>query len=290
MKLSILYRGPLGSCNYRCAYCPFAKRASSEDELRADQAALERFVRWAKGAREHQLSILFTPWGEALVRRWYREALVELSHAAHIERVAIQTNLSAHPRWAEKADRRTLALWTTFHPTQVPYDVFLERCKAMDAIGLRYSVGVVAAPEHYRAAARLRADLSDDVYLWLNAYEKGALYDYTADEARALRAIDPLFELSRRAHDSAGKRCFAGELSLSVDGEGVVRRCHFVDPPLGNLYQEPIESMLRPRTCPNAKCDCHIGYVHLEELRLYELFGEGLMERIPKDRVWRDRR
>ncbi|MEN8446791.1 MAG: radical SAM protein, partial [Cyanobacteria bacterium J06555_13] len=26
MNLSILYRGPLLSCNYGCEYCPFAKR------------------------------------------------------------------------------------------------------------------------------------------------------------------------------------------------------------------------------------------------------------------------
>ena len=29
MNLSILYRGPLSSCNYACGYCPFAKRRAS---------------------------------------------------------------------------------------------------------------------------------------------------------------------------------------------------------------------------------------------------------------------
>ncbi len=33
--------------------------------------------------------------------------------------------------------------------------------------------------------------------------------------------------------------------------------------------------------CPNQVCDCHIGYVHMRELPLYELFGDGVLERIP---------
>ena len=35
MRLSILYRGPLSSCNYDCAYCPFAKRRETPAQLAA---------------------------------------------------------------------------------------------------------------------------------------------------------------------------------------------------------------------------------------------------------------
>ena len=31
MNLSILYRGPLSSCNYGCEYCPFAKHRETRD-------------------------------------------------------------------------------------------------------------------------------------------------------------------------------------------------------------------------------------------------------------------
>ena len=37
MNLSILYRGPLASCNYDCPYCPFAKRRDDPAALRADR-------------------------------------------------------------------------------------------------------------------------------------------------------------------------------------------------------------------------------------------------------------
>src|SRR5262249_28032929 len=92
MNLSILYRGTPASCNYDCPYCPFAKRRDDPAALRSDRAALERFVQWAAANPDgHRLSILFTPWGEGLTRRWYRDALVRLSHLSHVDRVAIQT-------------------------------------------------------------------------------------------------------------------------------------------------------------------------------------------------------
>ena len=69
--LTILYRGPLSSCNYDCHYCPFAKRHETAAELAEDRRALERFLEWAKGYSQAMLSIFFTPWGEALTRRWY---------------------------------------------------------------------------------------------------------------------------------------------------------------------------------------------------------------------------
>jgi len=62
-----------------------------------------------------------------------------------------------------------------------------------------------------------------------------------------------------------------------------MRRCHFVKDIIGNIYDAGFESALQPRLCPMETCGCHIGYVHLEELRLEQLFGENLLERIPSD-------
>ena len=84
MKLSVLYRGPLTSCNYGCTYCPFAKRTESAARLAHDQAALRRFVDWLCQQTEHRWRILVTPWGEALVRAWYRDTLTQLTHVEHL--------------------------------------------------------------------------------------------------------------------------------------------------------------------------------------------------------------
>ncbi|MEU6944985.1 STM4011 family radical SAM protein [Streptomyces sp. NPDC046316] len=284
MDLTILYRGPLSSCDYDCPYCPFAKRRDSRDQLRADRAALERFSSWAAAQTGDRLRILFTPWGEGLVRSWYRRTLVELSRLPHIERVAIQTNLSCRTEWLAEADPGTLALWCTYHPGQTPYERFLAKCRELTTRGTRFSVGIVGLPEHREDARRLRVDLPPEVYLWVNAAEG---HTYTDDEAEGWTALDPLFPYSRRPHPSAGLPCRTGESVISVDGDGTVRRCHFVKAELGNLYDGSYRAALRPRACPLSVCDCHIGYVHLETLPLYDVFAGGVLERIPAPVVLR---
>ena len=85
VALTILYRGPLASCNYDCAYCPFAKRHDPPALLRADRAALERFTAWVADQTGTRISVLFTPWGEGLTRSWYRTALTVLSRLSHVD-------------------------------------------------------------------------------------------------------------------------------------------------------------------------------------------------------------
>ncbi|BFO17783.1 hypothetical protein SHKM778_41710 [Streptomyces sp. KM77-8] len=65
MDLTLLYRGPLASCDYDCPYCPFAKRRDSREQLRADRACLERFADWAEAQTADRLSLLFTPGARA---------------------------------------------------------------------------------------------------------------------------------------------------------------------------------------------------------------------------------
>ncbi|MEO3974699.1 STM4011 family radical SAM protein [Streptomyces sp. CAU 1734] len=278
MELTLLYRGPLASCDHDCPYCPFAKRRDPPAVLRADRAALERFTGWVAERPGDRLSVLFTPWGEGLVRSWYRRAMVELSRLPQVRRVAIQTNLSCRTEWLAEADPETLALWCTYHPGETPYERFLGSCRELAARGIRFSVGVVGLPGHLEPARRLRADLPEEVYLWVNAAEGTG---YTDAEAAEWTALDPLFPYSRDPHRSAGLPCRTGQSVLSVDGDGTVRRCHFVREELGNLYDGSYRRALRPRACPLAVCDCHIGYVHLESLPLYDVFAGGVLERIP---------
>ncbi len=282
LPLHVLYRGPLGSCNYGCAYCPFAKHASDAAERERDRAALARFVDWVGGrGASARISILFTPWGEALVRRWYQQALVELSHLPAVRKVAIQTNLSCRVGWLARADRRHTGLWCTFHPTEAPLERFLERCCQLDDLGVRYSAGIVGLRENLEQAWALRRELPASVYVWVNAYKSAGPDYYTAREIESFTEIDPLFPINNRHHPSLGRSCRAGSSSISVDGDGNVRRCHFIGRVLGNLYRQDLEEILTERPCPNATCDCHIGYVNLDHLNLGALFGDGLPERIP---------
>ena len=286
-NLTLLYRGPLASCDYTCPYCPFATRHDPPARLRADRAALDRFVSWAglewDERRDGRISVLFTPWGEALTRSWYRQALVRLSRMSHVDRVVIQTNLSARLDWISGADPARLALWCTYHPGQVERHRFLRQCATVRAHGVRYSVGVVGVAGHLDEARAVRAALGDDVYLWANAVSG---YPYTPAEEAAWTALDPLFGYSLRPHPSRGAACRAGESVLSASGDGTVRRCHFVPDPIGNLYDGSWRAARYPRPCPNRVCDCHIGYVHLRTLPLYDVFAGGVLERIPA--AWPD--
>ncbi len=278
--LRILYRGPLLSCNYGCAYCPFAKRKNTRAELAEDRAALHRFVDWAEGMRHRTLGVLMTPWGEGLIRRWYQEALVRLSHMPHVRRAAIQTNLSGPTAWAEAADKDALALWATYHPEWTTRQKFLNKVKALDSMGVRLSVGVVGFERHLPEIEALRAALPPHIYLWINAV-KDELPDLSAEARAAFEVIDPLYPVNTHRYPSLGRPCRAGDSVISVRGDGDAWRCHFIPTPIGNIYQPDFESRLKPSPCSVEVCHCHIGYVHMPERKLYEVFGDGVLERIP---------
>jgi hypothetical protein len=287
LDLTILYRGPLSSCNYDCHYCPFAKKHETATELRIDRQALLRLTEWIKAHHHIRLSLLFTPWGEGLTRRWYRDAITTLSHLPHVAKVSIQTNLSCRTDWLQHCDVKRVGLWCTWHPEQVERQEFLAKCRQLDKLDVRYSVGVVGLNEYFPQVTCLRSELSPDVYLWVNALKDRGEYYSRRDVAR-WRGIDPLFEINNRRHPSLGRSCHTGKSVISVDGDGTMRRCHFIKAPIGNLYRPDFESALQERACTNATCGCHIGYVHLDQLGLYATFGEGVLERIPAQPIWQE--
>ncbi len=285
LDISILYRGDLSSCNYSCSYCPFAKKRETKEELESDRRGLERFNRWLATRTRDRIRVFFTPWGEALVRPWYRRIMIALSRMAHVEKVAVQTNLSCPLDWIADGIVSKFGFWCTYHPSQTTQKRFLAKCRQLDSLGVRYSVGAVGRRDDFDRIAQLRTLLPDRVYLWINAYESGShstsLDCYDRGLIEGFTQIDPLFPLSLVDHASRGRACRTGESVISLDGVGNVRRCHFVSERLGNIYASPLESMLKPRPCPAATCNCHIGYAHLEHLKLDELFGDGILERVP---------
>jgi MoaA/NifB/PqqE/SkfB family radical SAM enzyme len=280
MKLSLLYRGPLSSCNYACSYCPFAKRNETSAELRIDREALDRFLQWGESHSEYDLGILFTPWGEALVRKWYQDALIRLTNLPHVWKAAIQTNLSCKLDWIERCNKAKLGLWCTYHPSEVKRDFFVSKCKELLAREVPFSVGVVGLNEHREEIEALRHEIPEEVYLWINAYKRDKDY-YSEETLHQFEQIDPLFPINNQYHPSKGETCRAGSSVISVDGDGNIRRCHFIKEVIGNLYDPNFEQSLDERSCTNDTCGCHIGYVHLERLKLYETFGNGVLERIP---------
>lgn len=282
-ELTLLYRGPLSSCNYACAYCPFAKRRENRRQLEHDRTCLERFLEWARAQHDWRLRVFITPWGEALVRRYYREAIVQLCGLPQVEKVVVQTNLSAPLAFASQC-RGKLALWATFHPDWTDPKRFLAQCKRLDQAQVAYSVGVVGFARFREAILELRQRLAPSVYLWINAV-KAELEGLAEEDRRFFSHIDPLYELNTQAYASRGRACAGGSRVVSVDGEGTLRTCHFQPQPLGNLYDPQWWTALKPRLCQTDSCRCHIGYVHLEYLQMNQVFGSGILERIPSGRA-----
>lgn len=279
MNLSILYRGPLSGCNYSCNYCPFAKTKNSKEELADDTEKLNRFVDWVEAHTEIKFSILFTPWGEALIRKSYQQAMHRLSHLSNVQKVAIQTNLSCKLNWMDAVNKETFALWTTYHPGETSQEIFLEKCRKLDELNISYSVGVVGFKEVLPEIESLRSKLPEKTYLWVNALKKQEHY-YTAEEKALLVDIDPHVVNNMINHPSKGKACRTGDTVISVDGDGTITRCHFVKQSLGNIYDANFRANLFPRPCSNDTCGCHIGYVHMNHLKLEEVYKDKILERI----------
>ncbi|CAM2069636.1 Radical SAM protein [Sulfidibacter corallicola] len=281
MKRTILYRGSLSSCNYGCTYCPFAKRRNSRAELEVDAAGLRRFVAWIGGQTGSRHQLLFTPWGEALIRDYYRKAVIALSRMPQVVRVAVQTNLSFPIKTLRGADPRRLALWATYHPGETDRASFLAQCDRMEDLGIPYSVGMVGLHAYLDEIEEMRAALPAHRYLWVNAYKREPNY-YTEAMVARLSAVDPYFPINNRRHTSEGRSCRAGHTSFTVDEKGEVRRCHFIPAVVGNIGDGDIAEKLVKSPCTNASCGCYIGYIHLNHLNLESVYGDGLVARIPR--------
>jgi hypothetical protein len=148
---------------------------------------------------------------------------------------------------------------------------------------------MVGLHEAFEEIESLRAELPGEVYLWINAYKDVPDY-YSPQEIARLQRVDPLFRINNARHASLNEPCTAGETAVSVDGDGNLRRCHFVGTVIGNIYAADWRTALAKRACPNATCGCYIGYMLLPKLQHERLFGSGLLERIPETPVWADGR
>ncbi|RED58706.1 STM4011 family radical SAM protein [Cohnella phaseoli] len=281
MIATVYFRGSLSSCNYDCPYCPFSKNIDSRETLAKDRLQVHTFVDWVKDQEKsgHQLSVFFNPYGEGLTHRWYREAMIQLSHMPHVRKVAIQTNLSASLDWTDDLNPATAAFWATYHPGQTKEERFVQQCGELYRRKIPFSVGCVGVKSAFQAISSVREALPEDVYLWVNAYKDQA--DYYSDEDLAfLTRMDPHFALNVQNYDSMGKSCRAGQQVFYVQGDGRVKHCYKDRQVIGNLYRDGLEGISKERPCRMKRCDCYIGYIHMEGQAFGPIYGERLLERI----------
>jgi hypothetical protein len=51
-----------------------------------------------------------------------------------------------------------------------------------------------------------------------------------------------------------------------------------------NGLRDGLDGLSAKRPCRMKCCDCYIGYIHMPELRLDDVIGNSLLERIASDR------
>lgn len=286
MTLLVLFRSRLEWCNFTCAYCPWnaTQNRVNRDDFQRDEARVHRIVdRVAELSRPVEFFI--TPKAEYLVLPYWREAVRRLTHLPQVARVTVQTNLSFDVEsYLDQVDRTKLALWTTFHPTEVSQDtreLIQRRWKFLHQQGTPFSVGLVGTRENLAYLTGLREQLPPEVYVWVNAYKREANY-YTEEDLQQIRSVDPLFDLNNQHFFSQGRPCTAGQLSVYLDDEGNLRRCFFVGQVIGNLFREGWETLSETAACPNATCHCYVGHMHIPDLDFRRIYGRDLAVRIPQ--------
>jgi hypothetical protein len=132
-------------CEMRCGFCNLFTQTHPQDNF-------------VEGTTIAPSSIA----RRAICSPWYQQAMARLSHLPQVVKVAIQTNLSCHLDWVDRCDKQKLGLWTTYHPTEVDRDRFVNQCWELDRRGVRFSVGIVGLKEHQGDSACLCA--SSDCY------------------------------------------------------------------------------------------------------------------------------
>lgn len=287
MTLMVLFRTRLEWCNYTCHYCPWnANEIRVEsDAFRDDEARLNRIIERVAGLSQRPVEFFITPKAEYLVLPYWRDAVRRLSALPHVRRVTVQTNLAWDvASFLPAVDVNKLALWTTYHPTEV--DAFgLEalhvKWEALRSAGVRFSVGIVGTRDNLDAMDALRRRLPPDVYLWVNAYKREGAY-YTSHERQRIRTIDPYFDLNDQIFPSLGQPCTAGSHAVYLDDEGDLRRCFFVGKVIGNLFRDGWQTLPAPTSCPIATCHCYVGHMHVVELDFRAVYGDNLAVRIPR--------
>lgn len=274
----LYYRGALKSCNYGCYYCPFAKRASSERELEKDKALLLKFCNYIiDNTFEIPITLLFTPYGEALLHDYYIDAFAMLSRCANIAKVSCQTNLSFDAEhFIDRIDEgggdlSKIALWSTFHPTETRADIFLSKLHYL----CRYiilSAGAVADPSSISDIVDMANNMPEGVYFWLNKMAKMGRR-YTEEELKIFKGLYPLFQLELSRFKADIDRCAGGSESLFIDEAGGCYACNMSGIKLGSIYS----GYTKPNDC-KGRCDCFLAYSNRDDI--YELQQLGRFKQL----------
>ena len=260
----IYYKGHAKDCNYSCSYCPFAKNTESKHDI--DKKYLNKFVDYIENTKfNHQISIMFTPYGEALTKKYYYDAISRLSKCNHVESVSCQTNASFSPKvflnYLEQsnANFNKISLWASFHKEMTTIDAFIANILELHS-KINLSVGTIGFAKDKTEIELLRKLLPLDIYLWVNKPE-GTKADYMD-----FSYIDPLYKLEDKVLKCDINHCNAGIDSILVKESGNIYLCHLSKKSSGNLYTN-----FEIDRVQLGACHCYLTYCHRRDNNFPEI-------------------
>ena len=213
LNLSILYRGPLSSCNYGCGYCPFAKRA--RDGRRAGPRSRRRWSASSAGSTARPADDRIGDPVHAL-GRGADPPLVSGGAGPAEPLAARRAGRRSRPTCRAALDwvgavrqAQAGALGDVPSRRRSPRPLPGKCRRAGSARRALSASASSACGALRRRSRRCAANCPQHVYLWINAYKARPDY-YRPGEAEWLTAIDPLFPLNNRRHPSLGRPCRAG--------------------------------------------------------------------------------
>ncbi|WP_291581984.1 STM4011 family radical SAM protein [Clostridium sp. UBA6640] len=283
MTYTIVYRNSLKYCNYKCEYCPFSKYKINEEKIKRDKKLFQKFVDFMKNSNE-EFKVFLAPKGEVLNFEHYKSGIIELCSLSNIKEVVVQTNLSGDLSWLYKANKEKLILWTTYHPTEVKLQEFIEKVKQLCEIGIDFTVGFVGIKENLEYIKKLKLEIDNfgdkKPYLWINAYKDVKNY-YSKEDIKEIENIDPLYHINMKNYSSRSVECKAGDTVFWVEGNGLIHRCYKDNVILGNLYKGDLNEIRKATVCKNNICTCFMGYINIKNLNLENHYNKSLLGRMP---------
>ena len=268
----IYYRGYSKLCNYKCSYCPFRKKSDNINrlnrneiikELELDKKYLNNFVNFIKNYNfNNQISILFTPYGEALNNQYYYDAIIRLSKIESVENICCQTNLSFNIEnflnYIEdnKGIIEKISLWASFHSEMISISDFTDNVKKISE-KINISVGTVGYKDNRKNIENLRKYLPKHIYLWINKIE--GKYDDVD-----FSYIDPFYNIEQKNLKCDINKCSTIAESIFIKEDGKIFSCNKNKTLIGNIYKN---SFYEIDNIKKTKCDCYLSYSNRKDIK-----------------------
>lgn len=260
-----------GQCNYDCSYCIQSKRHRVGYPSEAELDAALAFLHALPGTWEIKMT-----GGEPFASRLFLDRIVP-ALAAGPHTISTLTNLSAPlhslERFAALTRGKLGIVSASLHLEFTDTPSFLTRLEHLrrhaDA-SARFVVNMVLVPERLAALAVAKREVEAAGFRAFPQLMKvaGGVYDYDAEQWRAIEAIVGDLELAAQTRSAnmapayTGRRCWAGARYLVLLQHGDAWACRtarrFEQGWLGNVNRDGVALRNGPIRCPYAICPCTV--------------------------------